>query len=286
MHQNNNYFWFIIRNFNSLMKSAIEGPDCTDPNICKGGCCSIKIDVPKVLAEEYISRRYATTGDFTRSDVFAFELRFNDKNGKCFLFDNKLNGCKVHNSGIKPPQCWIYPTNFSNPENGVIKCKKSAEWEISDPEKTIQAEKLLEIYNFLCKLEAKSEMKRVRYRLGLNSTTEERRNTEILKQAILSIPPSRLGGFIDKWDNFNILLVDGYSLQMKKFCLENNRACPLLPHDFLDCKYVCNKIANRIILFLKQNLIDFIKLNGMDVNGEYPLHKLFNHFKVGKELRH
>ena len=27
----------------------------------------------------------------------------------------------IHNSGIKPPQCWIYPTGFSNPDNKQIK---------------------------------------------------------------------------------------------------------------------------------------------------------------------
>lgn len=262
------------------MKSAIKGPDCTNPNICKGGCCSIKIDVPKILAEEYINRKYATINDFTRSDVFAFELRFNNKNGKCVIFDNKLNGCKVHESGIKPPQCWIYPTNFSNPKEGVITCKKSAEWKITDPKKTYKAEKLLEIYNFLCMLEAKSEMKGVQYRLGLNSKLKENKNTEILKHAIMNIAPSKLGGIIDKWNNFDVLLADGYSLQMKKFCLENNKACSLLPHDFLECKCICNEIAIHLILFFKQNLIDFIKLNGLDVNGEYSLQKLFNHVKL------
>ncbi|GAG76255.1 unnamed protein product, partial [marine sediment metagenome] len=45
--RNNKYFWQVVQQFNSLMKSAIEGPSCIDPHICKGDCCSIKIDVPK-----------------------------------------------------------------------------------------------------------------------------------------------------------------------------------------------------------------------------------------------
>jgi len=113
----NENFWIILRRYNRLMKEAIDGPNCIDPNICHGDCCSIKIDVPKVLANEYIKNGWATKDDFIRSDVFSFHQRFDDISGKCFLFDKSLNGCSVHETGIKPPQCWIYPTNFSNPEN-------------------------------------------------------------------------------------------------------------------------------------------------------------------------
>ncbi|MFX1497182.1 MAG: hypothetical protein ACFFBH_06630 [Promethearchaeota archaeon] len=262
------------------MKSAIKGPDCTNPNNCRGGCCSIKIDVPKVLAEEYIRRKYATKEDFNRGNVFTFELRFDNKIGKCFLFDSKLNGCKVHHSGIKPPQCWLYPFyDFPN-SKGLIDCKKVSGWEIIDHDKTLEAEKLLDKYNFLCLLEAKSEMKKIKYRLGLNFSPKNCNNTMVLKNSIMRIAPSSLAGFIDKWDNFDVLLADGLSLQMKKFCLEYNSACPLLPNDFFKCKNVCSKITNHLILFLKQHLINFIKRNGLDVYGEYPLHKLFNHVIV------
>ena len=113
----NAYFWEVIEKYNSLMSEAIEGPDCTDPKKCKGDCCSIKIDVPKVLAEEYIKRGYASKDDFIRSDVFSFHLRFDENTGKCFLFDKEKNGCSVHNSGIKPPQCWIYPTKEISLQN-------------------------------------------------------------------------------------------------------------------------------------------------------------------------
>ena len=46
------------------MSSAIEGPDCLE--VCSGDCCSIKINVPKVLADEYINRGYADKNDFIR----------------------------------------------------------------------------------------------------------------------------------------------------------------------------------------------------------------------------
>ncbi|MFW9945748.1 MAG: YkgJ family cysteine cluster protein [Candidatus Odinarchaeota archaeon] len=253
------------------MKSAIKGPDCTNPNNCAGACCSIKIDVPKVLAEEYIKRNYATKEDFIRSNVFSFELRFDDKTGKCFLFDKKLNGCKVHESGIKPPQCWIYPTNFSNPEKSLISCKKQSGWEIAIPQSALKAERLLEKYNFLCKFEAKREIKDIKKRLG---------NSKILKQSIRTIAPSKLGGIIDKWDMFDILLAEGFSLQMKKFCLKHNIKCQYLPSNFIECNSICNIIADKLFLYLQLNLPNFVKKEGPDVNGEYPLFKLFKNPKL------
>ncbi|MFX1523240.1 MAG: hypothetical protein ACFFCC_07050, partial [Promethearchaeota archaeon] len=145
-------FWEIVKNFNDLMSSAIRGPNCLD--ICHGDCCSIKIDIPKILAKEYIKRGFASKDDFIRSDVFSFKLRFDEKKAKCFLYDKKINGCLVHNSGIKPPQCWIYPTNFSNPDNKDISCKRTKGWKIIDSDKTKEAEDLLQYYIFLCMLEA------------------------------------------------------------------------------------------------------------------------------------
>ena len=111
----NDKFWQVVRRFNNLMSSAIEGPNCIF--VCHGDCCSIKINVPKILAQEYIKKGDATKDDFIRGDIFSFKLRFDDLKGKCFLYNKKINGCLVHNSGIKPPQCWIYPTKFFNPDN-------------------------------------------------------------------------------------------------------------------------------------------------------------------------
>jgi len=258
------------------MRSAIEGPDCIDPQICKGNCCSIKIDVPKVLAEEYISKGYASKDDFIRSDIFSFHLRFDEKIGKCFLFDKKINGCKVHNSGIKPPQCWIYPTNFLNPENINISCKRANGWKIIDSNKTLKAEKLLYKIMFLCQLEAKKELKEINKRIEKSISKIRKKN---LKEMIIDTAPSSLGGFKDTWDCFGILPAEGLSLQMKKFCSMHNGECKLISENFLDCKSVCEKVADKIIEFLHENLYFFVKKNGLDTEGEYPLYKLFEFVK-------
>ena len=279
------YFWNIIRNYNTLMKSSIIGPNCIDPNICKGDCCSIKIDVPKILAKEYIRRGYAKKEDFIRSDIFSFQLRFNEHTGKCFLFDKVINGCKVHNSGIKPPQCWIYPTNFSNLEGKEISCKKSSGWKIIKPENTKKAEILLKKYNFLCQIEAIKELKKIKKRIGKKVSKNSEKNIKILKTKLKKCAPSQLGGFQDSWEFFDILMAEGMSLQMKKFCIQNHSKCKYLPDEFLECKKICDIIASRIIEFCQNNITNYIRINGPDTDGQYPLFKLFEFYDTKKNFK-
>ncbi|MFX0011610.1 MAG: YkgJ family cysteine cluster protein [Candidatus Hermodarchaeota archaeon] len=255
------------------MNSAIEGPNCVDPKNCRGDCCSIKIDVPKVLAREYIKRGYASENDFTRSNTFSFQLRFNEKTGKCFLYDPKINGCTIHNSGIKPVQCWIYPTGFSNENNKDIKCKKLSGWKIKDSIKTKRAEKILEQYVFLCKLEAKKELSSIQMRLTKQNIEK---NSLGLVKKFRKIKPSTLAGIRDDWDDFEILSAEGVSFQMKKFCLAHNPECSLIPDNYLDCQSLCELICLKLYEYLKFSLYKYIKIYGQDSEGEYAFIKLFN----------
>ncbi|MHA1274462.1 MAG: hypothetical protein ACTSQS_13645 [Promethearchaeota archaeon] len=261
------------------MKSAIEGPNCIDPKICNGDCCSIKIDVPKVLAKEYIKRGYAEKKDFIRSNVFSFYLRFDEKKGKCFLFDKSINGCLVHNSGFKPPQCWIYPTKFSNPENIELKCKKTGGWKIIDYVKAKEAEKLLQKYISLCEIEANKEFLNIKKRLLENSLSNGTPKSLNLIQKLRKIAPSRLAGFKDTWDSIKILNAEGYSLQTKRFCNYYNNRCELFNDNFLKCNSICDEVATGLTIFLKNHLYNFVKINGPDVDGIYPLYKLYNYVK-------
>jgi hypothetical protein len=256
------------------MKNSIEGPDCTE--ICNGDCCSIKIDVPKVLAKEYIKRGYAEEGDFIRSNIFTFHLRFDDEKGKCFLFNSEINGCSVHNSGIKPPQCWIYPTNFSNPEGNDISCKKASGWKIINQTNVSDAEKLLKMYNFLCQLEARKETRKVFSRVGANFTTDSSNKVAKLKSKIMSLAPSQIGGFKDSWSFFDVLSAEGLSLQLKKFCITHNKKCEYLPDNFLECKKVCHTIADKLVVFLQNNIYSYINNFGPSPNGIYSFIDLFN----------
>jgi Fe-S-cluster containining protein len=270
----NELFWKIVKEFNYLMKSAIEGPLCIDPSICRGDCCSIKIDVPKVLAKEYIKRGYATKEDFIRSNVFSFHLRFDEEKGKCFLFDKKINGCSVHDSGIKPPQCYIYPTNFSNPDLKAIDCKKAGGWKIVDTIKAKEAERLLEKIVFLCQLEAKKELKKIEKRIGKSSGEKSLENLKKLKASIRNVAPSQLAGFKDSWDHFLALHADGLSLQVKRLCKKLNPECEYRPEDYFECKYICDTVANGLIDILHNNLLAFVKEHGVSEEGKYPLYKM------------
>lgn len=259
----NEKFWEVVRKYNILMRSAIDGPNCLV--VCNADCCSIRINVPKILAQEYIKQGNATKDDFIRSDVFSFKLRFDEKKGKCFLYNKKINGCLVHNSGIKPPQCWIYPTNFSNPKQKEISCKRVSGWKIIDLEKTKKAEKLLKYYIFLCQLEAKKEVNRVKNRI-IRSLSENNLYS-LLKQA----SPSQIAGFKDSWNNISILQAEGISLQLKKFCEKFNKNCS---KNYLECQSICESVSHKIIEFLQQNIFRYIQRNGPDSDGEYPFFKL------------
>lgn len=266
--EENKYFWTILRTYNTLMKESIEGPDCTDPEVCNGGCCSIHIDVPKVLAEKYIELGYADKEDFIRSNIFAFKFALDEDNNKCVLFDEELNGCSVHHTGIKPMQCWIYPTRFSNSRGEDIKCKNADGWRIIDEAKIKEAEKLLDQYKFLCKLEKQKELKLIKKRI-------RRGEKNSLISEIQDFKPSEIGGFRDCWDTVKPLSAEGYSLQLKKFCIKYNPECTYLPDSFMECNKICIKIAKKLITFLKKHLFEFIRKREADVDGEYPFFKLF-----------
>ncbi len=272
-------FWEIVRKYNELMKVAVEGPDCT--KVCAGDCCSIKIDVPKVLAKEYIRSGYATKEDFTRGDVFSFKLKFDEGLRKCFLFDKSIKGCKVHKSGIKPPQCWIYPTKFSNPENKDIACKKIGRWKIVDPDKAKEAERLLQKYVFLCQMESRKEKKKIVKRINKSYQTISY-DIISLKETLRKYGPSQVGGVKDTWDRFTLLPSEGISLQMKKFCQNYNKECNYIRENYLDCKSICNEVADGLAQFLNKYLPEFVDKIGLDTDGEYPFFRICE-FVKGKK---
>ena len=74
----NDKFWKIVKRFNALMSSTLNGPNCLE--VCHGDCCSIKINIPKILANEYINLGYINKDNFIRSHIFSFKLKF-DENG-------------------------------------------------------------------------------------------------------------------------------------------------------------------------------------------------------------
>ena len=77
------------------------------------------------------------------------------------------------------------------------------------------------------------------------------------------------------WDLITILPAEGMSLQLKKLCTEYNKNC----NNYLECTAICDKISDVILNLLQQNLWNYVKKRGPDVDGEYPFIKLFNFIK-------
>lgn len=248
----------IIREFNSLMASAIQGPNCIDEKICHGDCCHIHIDIPKILAEYYIDNKLATKDDFIRGEIFAFALAVRPENSKCVFYDKQLNGCLLHSSGMKPPQCWIYPTGFNNEigeekqfaDDGTIKCKRSSGWWVKDTDKTKKAHQLLQDYIKYSEHELLEE----------NSQSKIKERFNSLRVSFSKTAPKKIAGLVDQWDHFSPLYAEGTCLKLKRYCDRINHKDQQCI--FLECNKVCDDVLNHLVEDLEKEIIEYIKKNG------------------------
>ena len=70
---------------------------------------------------------------------------------------------------------------------------------------------------------------------------------------------------------------------MKKICNQNHNQCNYLPDKFLECNKICEIIACKLIEFFQNNIKDYIRINGPDTDGHYPLIKLFKFYNSKKK---
>ncbi|MHA1339924.1 MAG: hypothetical protein ACTSRZ_15605 [Promethearchaeota archaeon] len=296
-----------IREYNELMSSAIEGPSCIDPNVCHGDCCHIQIDIPKILAEFYIKNGWATKNHFERGNVFSFMIAVRERDSKCVFFDDKLNGCSLHATKMKPPQCWIYPTGFDidiesknkNDDNirysfnnfeynnesvtktNYFKCKRAEGWKIIDQNKTQRAKQILKEYINFSLAEFVEE----------HSEQNLRARIEHLRETLSNEKPSSIAGIKDSWDGFIPLYAEGKTLALKKICerfcektsnkkknikknINNFRTIQIsnFMETYMNCTRICNRVVNYIVEHCQKKIISNInKANAMDPvkNGTY-----------------
>ena len=258
-----------IKEYNQLMKNSIEGPNCIDPKICRGDCCHIHIDIPKILVEYYLDNNLATIEDFERGNIFSFRIAVRASDSKCVFYCEEINGCKLHFSGMKPPQCWIYPTGFSNEEtedkkmdpNGTIACKKIGGWRINDEKKTQKASELLKIYTEFSESEFINEniSKPIKIRL------------ENLKEKLIKCAPKEIAGIQDSYSEYQPLSAEGFCLRLKKHCemKENAHNC-----SFFSCNKICDLVAKKICEDLPAQLLKYIEKNGP--KKEYSFFELWS----------
>jgi Fe-S-cluster containining protein len=270
MDQSSDQILKLVNKYNVLMNEAIIGPNCVDPHICHADCCHIMIDVPKILAEYYIEHNYAKKEDFVRGDLFSFKIAINTSDSKCIFYDKALNGCSIHHTLHKPPQCWIYPTGFSPEpgeekifaEDGTIKCKIAAGWKIIDIERAALAKLLFDKYVKFCENEFVKETSKEKIKQRLKSVFAEMGNCA----------PKSIAGIVDGWTNFSILKAEGISLKLKKLCNEiPNEICNC---DYLDCKKVCDRVIEKLHHTLLDQITKYIESNGP--KNSYSFLELWN----------
>jgi len=223
----------VIQRYNDLMRDNTLGPDCVDPAKCRGDCCSIMIDVPRVLVELYLSQKWLAAENLRRGGPFAFRLGVSDSTAKCVFFNPRINGCGVHFTGFKPPQCWIYPIGFTK---GEKTCKKGYTWDIINAEKAREAEILLEDYKAFSIEEAREEVPRLKAGWATLRL--------IIAGKMKTIPPSRFLGMTWGFEGLQPLDGAGFSLQIKAICTE---VLPECQKHFMECPSMCERVVDTII---------------------------------------
>ena len=247
----------LVREFNYLVKDAISGPNCIDPNVCHGDCCFIHIDISKILAQHYIDKGWASKEDFRRGSTFSFEINVDLERLRCMFFSKEINGCSLHMTGMKTPQCWVYPTGL-DPDKVNTSCKKADGWFINDPVSIKKAKGVLDDYVLLCRAEAIEENSPDMIMQRLQALPTEKFDT---------ITPSSIAGVKDNWDNFDILIGEGYNLGVRSFCSEVG--CDF---EYFECPVVCEHLKKKLIKFLSEKLPLFIQSNGF--KSEYTFMEL------------
>lgn len=223
----------VIKQYNELMRDNTTGPNCVDPTRCHGDCCSIMIDVPRVLVELYLNQGWIMPEELRRGGPFAFRLGVSDRTAKCVFFDTKVNGCKLHFTGYKPPQCWIYPTAFTK---GEKTCKKGYTWDLIDCDKATKAEYLLDKYKLFSLEEVQGEVPKLK--AGWKMIRSE------LCNKLRKIPPAQFLGMSWVLNGLQPLDKAGFSLQVKAIC-ESARETP--PKDFMECGSMCERVVDAIL---------------------------------------
>ncbi|UYP48679.1 hypothetical protein NEF87_004964 [Candidatus Lokiarchaeum ossiferum] len=247
----------LVKSFNEIIRNSITGPDCLDPQICLGDCCFIQIPVPKALASYYIQQGWAKKTNFKRGTEFSFVMAADLSSLRCVFFDKSLNGCSLHMSGYKAPQCWVYPTGLDI-DTLNHSCKKASGWNTENTENLSKAKEILTNYVKICKEEAHYEnsAKQILHRL----------HSKYLKE-LPNLTPYQVTGLQDSWDRFNILIGDGYSMGMKHFC--DKVKCS---ESYFQCEKICIPAYNQFLAFYELYLSIYIENFGF--KQDYPIIEL------------
>ncbi|MFX0099549.1 MAG: hypothetical protein ACFFCS_08200 [Candidatus Hodarchaeota archaeon] len=251
----------LVRVFNHEMLDNVDGPNCTDLEVCSNNCCGIMIDIPDLLARKYIIDNHLKS-EIRRGDVFTWKLDINRSTSRCYFFSEKLNGCQIYvdNLDIRPPQCAVYPAGY---EEGATKCKSGAgPWLVKNIRKGKECKELMEIYKNYC-LDERERMKETLLKSIPSSLREK------FAGKLETAPPSSVAGILDTLDGFEPLSAGGKSFSFKRFCEEAKPDCN---KEYLQCENVCKEASQAFNRFLLARLPLYIREN--DMKEEYLLLEL------------
>ncbi|MHA1522550.1 MAG: hypothetical protein ACTSRK_20470 [Promethearchaeota archaeon] len=237
----------LLKQFNQVILQTVSGPNCVDPKVCHGDCCFVHLDVPRALVQHYIDSGCATINNFKRGITFAFEPVMDLATLKCPFFDPEINGCGLHFSGVKIPQCWVYPTGL-DPDDINSTCKRAEGWTIVDPSRANAALKILSEYMELCKQEAAYEQRPDQITKRLNAMEST---------VFLTFKPSQLAGIQDGWDKWGGIVEEGWQLGLRTLC--NKIKCS---HSYFECSRVCDELNSILFQLIGDKVPDFIRAHG------------------------
>ncbi len=245
----------LVKQINRNATALGEGPNCLDPSFCTAKCCYTSPDLPKTLVNHYIGENWATIDQFELSNTLEFRIKLNPGTKRCVFYDPKLNGCLIHTTDMKPPQCTLYP--FNEQETKHI-CRNNYEF-IFD---TAEMNSLMRIFDEYYDL-AKNEFR--------ENNTEAKIRTKLEAQILPILKthkPSEIEGIREDASGFHIHSSLKLSYEGVEYC--NAISCE---YYYEDCPKVCNSFLDRVI----EDLISIIfsRKNKHQITDEYRLRSLF-----------
>lgn len=235
-----------VERFNHLMRAHVTGPDCTRPGICPDSCCSIHIDIPRPLEEWYLDEGYLEPAGLLRRGPFGFQLAVDPVTIRCVLFDPVTRGCRVHFTGRKPPQCWVYPTGF---EPGPRTCKAGHEWVFPHAPARAEAQALFRAYNARCLALGKEERERIAREVVARSSRGD------LVNQLQDRAPATIAGYRIQARGVTLLPAEGRSLVLARLCREH----PECQEEFLQCPRLCTPVAEELVATTLPRLAETVK---------------------------
>ena len=161
-----------------------------------------------------------------------FRSQVNLHNLRCIFYDKQINGCSLHQSGMKPPQCWVYPTGL-DPDSVKTMCKKADGWRIINPHVIQVCKKILEQYIISCKDEAA--------RLNTSDILVSK-IPDCLLALEKELKPSEMAGILLENENFTVLKGEGFNMGLKSICDSHNCG-----QNYFECTKICSSINKMLV---------------------------------------